>query len=463
MDASQSPSAGADDSAETTPGSGAPYPHHLTIEAPYKPGIKRVKTDRWIKQEYHDREVERIWKKVWQMTCREEEIPEVGDYILYDVADLSFIVMRTAAEEIRAYWNSCPHRGRKLREYEGNGVSELRCMFHGWSWNIDGTNKAIPCKWDFPGIGEESNLVQAKTGTWGGWVFINPDLDAEPLADFLGSLPEHFEGANHDMSKRWKQVHVAAIVDANWKVAQEAFIESWHVTTTHPQLVFEGQSRQSTGGRWDDFGNWMRAAPNTPADKQPPKPGWTVMTEDQQVALDSYYDRHLNEEPPVVAHPGQSSTALTMANIRNFYRGVIGDKIDEYHDIELMGGGMVHIWPNFHPWSEFSRIQYLFRPYGRDPDKSVMDVMLLAPWPEDKPRPAPAKAHWLKPGEDTSSAPELGQLARIFLQDIANMPRVQEGLKTSGRGYVIFSEHHEAPVRHLHDLYEKWMGLEDGE
>jgi len=442
----------------------APYPRHLTIESPYKPGIKRVGVDRFFKQEFHDLEVERIWKKCWQMACREEDIPEVGDYILYDIAELSFIVMRTAADEIRAYWNSCPHRGRKLREFEGHGVTELRCMFHGWSWNIDGSSKDIPCQWDFTGTNEqEISLPRAQTGTWGGYVFINPDLAAESLADFLGTLPDHFEGANHDLSTRWKQVHVATIVDANWKVAQEAFIESWHVTTTHPQLVFAGRSRQLGGGRWDDFGNWMRAAPNTPSDKQKPKPSWSMITEDQQVAIDSYFDRHLNEEPSIVAHAGETYTSVTLNSARNFYRGVLGDKIDEYHDVELMGGGMVHVFPNFHPWSEFSRIQYRFRPYRSDPNRSIMDVMLLAPWPEDKPRPAPAKVHWLKPGEDTCASPELGQLARIFLQDIANMPRVQEGLKSSGTGYVILGEHHEAPVRHLHELYEKWMDLAEGE
>ncbi|MGK2910589.1 MAG: aromatic ring-hydroxylating oxygenase subunit alpha [Sphingobium sp.] len=440
---------------------GVPYPEHLTVERPYRPGIKRVKVDRWFKQEYHDREVERIWKKTWQMVCR-EEIAEVGDYVIYDIATLSFIVMRTAPDTIQAYWNSCPHRARKIREYEGRGVSELRCMFHGWSWNLDGSVKAIPCQWDFPGVDQEATLVQAKAGTWGGWVFINPDTEAEPLADYLGELPNHFEGANHDMRERWKQVHVATIIDANWKVVQEAFIEAWHVTTTHPQLVFGGE-RGGSNTRWDDFGNWMRSAPALPTDAQEGKPNWMLMTDDDQAAVDSYYDRHLDEEPAIVAHAGQSCNQVIIDNAREFYRKIIGDKVDEYHDVEFTGGGMVSVFPNFHPWSEFSRIIYRFRPYQNDPNRAIMDVMLLAPWPEDRPRPAPAKVHWLQAGEDTTASPELGQLARIFLQDVANMPRVQEGLKTSGRGYVILAEHNEAPMRKLHDMYEHWMGLEEGE
>ena len=440
-----------------------PYPEYLKVERPYKQVVKRVKVDRWISQEYHDREVERIWKKAWQVACREDEIPNVGDYIVYDIAHLSFIVMRSAENTFKAFWNSCPHRARKLKEFDGHGVSELRCMFHGWAWNIDGSVKDIACKWDFPGTEKEVGLVEAKADTWGGWVFINPDPDSISLQEYLGELPDHFEGAGHDMSKRWKQTHVAAVIDANWKVVQEAFTEPWHVVTTHPQLIFEKAEDNASDGRWDDFGNFMRAAPRLSTDQQPSKPGWAIETEDNQEALDSFYERHLNEAPAIVSHPGTPASLQILDHARSFFRKIIGDKVDEFHDIELFGGQMIQVFPNFHPWGGFSRIHYRYRPYGSDPNKSIMEVMLMAPWPEDRPKPPPAKVHWLKPGEDTSASPELGQLGRIFMQDCANMPLVQLGLKTNPLGYVILSEHNETPVRFLHDLYEKWMGLEDGE
>lgn len=440
-----------------------PYPNYLKIESPYKQEVKRVKVDRWISRDYHYREVEKIWKKCWQVACREEDIPQVGDYIVYDIAHLSFIVMRSAENEFRAYWNSCPHRARKLKEFDGHGVSELRCMYHGWAWNIDGTVKQISCEWDFPGVEDEAALVQARTGTWGGFVFINPDPDCESLEDFLGTLPDHFEKAGHDFATRWKQAHVAVVIEANWKVVQEAFIEPWHVISTHPQLVAEQSHLNASDGRWDDFGNWMRAAPNLPTDKQEAKPAWSVKTNDNQHVIDSNFDRHLNEPPIIAAHAGESPSQQILGETRNYLRGIMGDKVDAYHDVELYGGQMVHVFPNFHPWGAFSRITYRFRPYGNDPDKSIMEVMLMAPWPDGRPKPPPAKIHWLKPGEDTSAAPELGQLARIFIQDCGNMPFVQLGLKTNGRGYVIMSEHNETPVRHLHDLYEKWMELAEGE
>jgi nitrite reductase/ring-hydroxylating ferredoxin subunit len=445
----------------------APYPEHMKREPPpYRPGVKRVKVDRWLDKSFHDREVQRIWKKVWQFACREEEIPEAGDFYVYDIAEMSFIIMRTQTGEIKAFWNACPHRGRKLKEHDGCGVSELRCMFHGWAWQLDGSVKNIACKWDFPEVTQdETRLYEAKLGTWGGFVFINPDLDCEPLADFLGTLPDHFEGAGHDMAKRWKQVHVACVVDCNWKVAMEAFTEAWHVQTTHPQLAFLSGGQLMVAGRWDDFGNYMRTAPNTPDDKQKALPGHFNYADNEQDALDSFFGRNLAEPPDVAAHPGESSSKITVAHIRQFFRTVIGDKIDEYHDVELAGGAMFHVFPNFHPWGNFSRLLYRFRPYKGDPGRSIIDVMLMAPWPEDRPRPPPAEVHWLEPDQTTADAPELGSLARVFLQDLANMPAVQAGLKIirERQGYIILSSHNEAPVRHLHDLYDKWMGLEDGE
>ena len=83
------------------------------------------------------------------MACREEEIPKVGDYQIYEIVGKSLIVTRTAPGEIRAFYNSCLHRGRKLVTVPGS-KSEFRCPYHGFAWNCDGTFKENPIPWDFP-------------------------------------------------------------------------------------------------------------------------------------------------------------------------------------------------------------------------------------------------------------------------------------------------------------------------
>lgn len=145
-----------------------PVPEVLRLESPIQPGVTRVPAEQYYSKAIHDREVEKIWKRVWQMACREEDIPEVGDYIVYDIAHLSFLVVRSAPDRIQAFHNACLHRGRQLREFDGRGAQEFRCPFHGWCWEIDGSLKEVVCQWDFPEVNERDyHLPEVKVGTWG--------------------------------------------------------------------------------------------------------------------------------------------------------------------------------------------------------------------------------------------------------------------------------------------------------
>ena len=151
-----------------------------------------IEPSRYFDRDFHQREVERMWGHVWQMACREEQIPEVGDSVLYEIADWSLIVVRTAPDTISAFHNSCLHRGTQLRTRSGH-INSFRCPYHGFSWNLDGSLREIPSAWDFPHVDEATFcLPQAQVGTWGGFVFVNVDPAAPPLEDYLEDLPEHF-------------------------------------------------------------------------------------------------------------------------------------------------------------------------------------------------------------------------------------------------------------------------------
>ena len=224
-------------------------------DSPMVPGNTRVPAWVYYAKEWHDLEVERLWKKVWQLACLEEEIPNVGDYHVYDIASLSFLIVRTAPDEIKAYRNSCLHRGRKLRTCAGQEARNIRCAFHGWAWNLDGSLKEIPCQWDFPEVEpSEYSLPEALVDTWQGFVFINPDRDAAPLADFLGDIDEHF--THLPFTKRYKAAHVRKLMPMNWKVCQEAFMEAYHTVATHPTLM---ENLGDANSRYDVYGSYSRA------------------------------------------------------------------------------------------------------------------------------------------------------------------------------------------------------------
>ena len=152
-----------------------PVPDVLRWEAPAYFGDEDKPIDRYISREVHELEKERLWTKVWQMACRESELANVGDSQVYDITDISILLVRTSPTEIKGYFNACLHRGRQLREGPGP-LTEVRCPFHGYAWNLDGSLKQVPCQWDFPQVRpEEFHLPEVKVGTWGGFVFINMD------------------------------------------------------------------------------------------------------------------------------------------------------------------------------------------------------------------------------------------------------------------------------------------------
>ena len=209
-----------------------PVPDFLRAESPYLNGFGDIPKDRYLSREWHEKEKACLWSRVWQFACREEQIPEVGSYIVYEIADQSYLVTRVSEDEIKADPNVCLHRGRLLKTYDGR-CSEFRCPYHGFAWHLDGELKHIPAEWDFPHLearSEDMALPEVKVGTWAGFVFINPDPEAESLQDFLGEeILRHFE--RWDLENRYIQAHVSKIVNCNWKIANEAFSEGFHVNS----------------------------------------------------------------------------------------------------------------------------------------------------------------------------------------------------------------------------------------
>lgn len=227
----------------------------LRINAPLPPGPTLVPIARYIDRGYHELEKERLWSRCWQVAAHEDDFPTVGDVVPYDIAGKSYLVVRSGEDEYRAYYNSCLHRGRKLQEMRARGLNELRCPFHGWTWNLDGSIKQVPCAYDYADLDRDAeSLPEVRLERWGRFIFVNPDHDAKPLADFLGDLGQHFVVPYDRM---YKQAHVAKVIRANWKVVQEAFMESYHVLMTHPQILTGGAHDMCT--KYDAFENYSRA------------------------------------------------------------------------------------------------------------------------------------------------------------------------------------------------------------
>ena len=407
----------------------------------------RVPARRYTDPEYHRLEVEKLWKKVWQMACREEDVPEVGDHINYEIAGIDVMVVRSAPDTIQAFRNICLHRGRVLKEYDGRDT-ELRCAFHGIAWNLDGTLKHVPCKWDFPQVGEEWSLPEVKVGRWGGFVFINLDPESGSLEDHLGALMEHFE--QWPLENRFKQVHVGKILRCNWKLAQEAFMESFHVVATHPQLL---AGMGDTITQYDDFGNFARGLTPNGITSTHVK-SWVPTEQDM---IDALTDRTLDIDPVIVIPEGERSRKVLADVRRAGLAPVIGDEAAEaLSDAEVCDSIVYTLFPNLHPWGSYNRLVYRFRPYGNHHNLCIMECMVLSPFLGN--RPPDAQLHMLGVDDDWTEATELGLLTRVFNQDVYNLPRVQEGLESGAIDEVIFARYQETKIRMAHAELERWVG-----
>ena len=426
-----------------------PVPGILREESPgIFDDVSTVPITRYTSRAYHELEKERLWARVWQMACRAEEIAIAGDTYVYDICDQSILVVRGADMEIRAFYNACLHRGRLLRHESGPADREIRCPFHGFCWNLDGSLKSVTCEWDFPDVDKsEMDLPQVRVATWGGFVFINMDPDCEPFEDFIGDLDRHFE--NWPLDRRYVQAHVAKVIDCNWKVAQEAFSEALHVVTTHPQRV---AGMGDTNSQYDVWGNFDRgiSANGVPS----PHIRWTPT---EQQMFDSMVDARMDEPPLLDVPEGMTARELSGLLGRESLRPTIGDEATErLSDAESLDSIYYTLFPNFHPWGAYQRIAYRFRPYQDEHEMCLMDVYMLAPFTGE--RPPPAKTQWLAVDDSWVKAEILGSSARVFDQDSFNMPRVQRGLHTTRRKTVQFSRYQESKIRHFHKLLAEWIG-----
>lgn len=418
-------------------------PAVLRLQSPKDLGDNEFPVERYTSKDWHDKEVELLWKKVWQFACREEDIPEPGDYIRYDIAGMSFLVVRTDSGEIRAYPNACLHRGRMLKEFDGY-ASEIRCAFHGFCWRLDGSLKEIPADWDFPHINkEEFSLPKLPTATWAGFVFINPDQDCAPFEDYIKDLKSQFE--RWDLEALYKQAHVAKIMPCNWKIAQEAFCEAYHVSGTHPQIM---RSLGDVNSQIDVWDNCARVI--TPGITPSPLLDYELTDEDMLRAM---MDLPADAQVPQVPD-GMNARAFMAAMSRDGLRPDAGSKVDEYCDAEIVDSLDYTLFPNFHPWGAFNKIVYRFRPNGHDHRSSIMECIMLAPFQGE--RPPSAQIHWLKEEEKWSSA--LGFLGKVFDQDAFNMPKVQLGLESTYSPGIVLSRYQEGKVRWLHHKLTEWVG-----
>jgi choline monooxygenase len=410
----------------------------------------RVPTYRYTSPVFAGREHERMWKRVWQMACRAEDIPDAGDFVEYVIGDQSFLVVRGDDGVIRAFANVCRHRGNTLKQGSGH-CGQIRCRYHGWCWALDGQLADIPDRHLTTDVADDDyRLAEAAVGEWGGFVFLHPDpATAPPLSEFLGPVVTQLEPYHLERMRATTDVTVR--LACNWKVAVEAFLEVYHVQMIHPQLMpriddvntaFEivgAHSRMIVpygvpSMRLEDidpvrtyraFGESGSA--HTPATAPLPA---ELFDEDGRLVGDLTVRAYLIEQ-----------TRRRGEAMGHDYSGLSdGQMIDDWH---------YHVFPSL-VFNTHAGGFYLFRirPDFGDPDSCLFDLFILR-WP-DQTKPPPERVLHTEADADTTS------FGKVLDQDFANLPGVQRGLHHDRLGEVTLLTS-EVRIVHLHRVLDRYL------
>ncbi len=181
--------------------------------------------------EFFAREVERIFRRHWNLIGRAEQVPGPGDFLAVDLAGVPLVVLRGDDGVLRAVANSCRHRGARL--VSGSGTCRaLSCPYHGWTYARDGSLLAASGMETTEGFDRaDYGLAPIRLAEWAGFVFVCFAEDGPDLAAHLGNLPE-LVGSHRAETMVCTRLREYALA-CNWKLCLENQRESYHVATVH--------------------------------------------------------------------------------------------------------------------------------------------------------------------------------------------------------------------------------------
>lgn len=429
----------------------------------------------FICPEYARAERELLWPKVWQMAGRLEDIPEVGNFFTYNILDESVIIVRTAPDAIKAFYNVCPHRGRQLVDTpdDVNGVrgkkQKFVCGFHGWQYNLEGENTFVLDPQDWKGALNEQRtcLSELKLDTWGGWIYINMDPDCEPLLEFLGEVDRILAPFEFDkMRYKWRQW---VVYPCNWKTAIEAFMEPYHVAGTHSQLLKYGEfyayskayGKHGVSG-FDERDPELRKAGGTSVTRAGGGKGSDPRVSTYELARENYEtvnyaastetlvnaaSRLVDELPEGTSGQDVVKHWLAAARADDAARGVIWPEITAEQQSEA--GLAWSLFPNQTILQGVTfALCYRTRPYGDDPNKCIFEAYALERFPEGE---AP-KTEWVH-AEATAE-----NWGAVLEQDFSNMQFVQKGMQSRGFRGPLPNPHQERKITNFHRVLSQYMG-----
>ncbi len=434
-----------------------PAPTMLT-RSDYDLGTEPLDVERYFTRAFHDREVEKLWGKAWQFAVWSYDIPKPGDVHVYRIVDRSVLIVRQPDMSVKAFINSCLHRGSELCKSDTHRKA-LRCPYHGFTWSLEGELAWAPSRWDFPQLDPQSfHLPQVRVEEWNGFLFINFDDDAPSLKDYMGLMYEQWGGDQPqgawDFRSKYKAVHLVKTINCNWKTCMDGFLESLHVLAVHPQIT---NMHPDSSSQYDVYPNEphfnrYHAVLGLPSKMIASNPSG-------QEILDAFTGSYLPEHSGTEfgkLRDGETPRHAFGRMARDAYGKRLGVDVSSLPEAELIDGTQYLLFPNFTPWpSLLNPLVYRFRPLGNDPDWSIWETIFFLPF--DGERPPSCEIINIGPEESFLDYNAMGALDTLLQQDAEQLPLVQRGLKASKTGKLTLTKYQEARIRHYNQTIDDYL------
>ena len=276
-------------------------------------------------------------------------------------------------------------------------------------------------------------------------------IDASTDPELRRAVEEAYE--RWQPENTYKTMHLKKVIRCNWKLANEAFIESYHTVATHPQLK---PYTADANSQYDCFNDHVSRTITAMGVGSPHLPDLTEQqTADQWMVINEVLTKEQLEAIP------EGMTAreyLGKYNIERFSEMYQQDLSHSTHS-EILDAILYSIFPNFAPWAGFRpNVTYRFLPYNDSHEECTMEIFVMMRYPLDQPRPKDCEMVFVPADQTFSDTDGISEgLAKVFDQDFSNLPMVHKGLKSLSSGRVQLGNYQEIRIRHFHQTLDKYI------
>jgi len=420
-------------------------------------GLKILDPSRYYSREFMEKEGKHLWPRVWLLAGVTSDIPEEGDYTVFDIGGESIIIVRQAGGSIKALFNVCPHRGNPIALNERGSVAKFTCAFHAWRFALDGKLECITDEESYHPqlVSHRPSMSEVRCDSIGGLIFVNIDGKAPPLREWIGLPAGYIE--NYKIDEMHVVRHVRSEWRANWKTGVDAFYETYHLPHIHPQT----QGVMEDYSQYDLYPNGFQrmivplcVKSHRIKDQDTVDAGLRFMMQDAGMNPDDFKGNAREVRAAVQASKRARAKRLGLKHYENFTDGQLTDS--------WATGMFPNVQIGMHPEGVFIM---RFLPHPTDPERFFYDNMTMFRPVDDPNYFVPA---WMGLPEDTDTSGKVrpnvenypagvrAPLGDVLDQDVELVEAVQRGSKSRGFRGPIWSEQ-EVRLRHYHSEIDRYV------